>query len=92
MAVKVFYPNGSWENSLAKITVHSFQIQAAVMLFAAKVSESLIMDRLRYLSNCYIMYYCNTPVLAKLPTVAVERLSLDQFTVEIGEANNDIKG
>ena len=73
-AWKVFYPDGSWDESLTETTAHSFWIQVAVMLFESNAPESLIIGRLRYLSNCYSMYYRNILVPAKLHAVAVERL------------------
>ena len=92
-AWKVFYPDGPLKDSLAKITCHSFRIQAAVALFTAKATESVIMGRLRYLSNCYSMYYRNTPMLAQLHAAAVEQQSgSDLFVLERGVADDDAEG
>ena len=45
-AWKVFYPDGTWDESFAKIFVHNFRVQAAVFLFEAKALESVIMGHL----------------------------------------------
>ena len=91
-AWKLFYPDGTWDKTLAKISVHSSRVQAAVFLFEAKASESVITGRLRHQSNCYSVYYCNTPMLAKLHAEAVEDSGLTQYSVETGIADNDEEG
>lgn len=91
-AWKVFYPEGIWDKSLAKITVHSFRIWAVILLFKAKASEAVPKGQLRYLSNCYSVYYRNTPVLAKIHAEVVENSGPTHFSVQTGTANNDEEG
>ena len=62
------------------------------MLFTANALESAIMDQLRYLSNCYSMYYQNTPMLARIHAAAVEKSGLDQFALETGKADDNAAG
>ena len=77
-AWKVFYPKEKlMSGSLAKITLHSIRIMAAMLLFEAKASDIIVMGRLRYKSIAFQMYYRNTPALARLHARAME--SLDNY-------------
>ena len=58
--------------SLAKITLHSIRIKAAMLLFEADATDIQVMGRLRYKSIAFQMYYRNTPVLARLHARATE--------------------
>ena len=72
-AWKVFYPKEKLMlGSLAKITLHSIRIMAAMLLFEAKASDIIVMGQLRYKSIAFQMYYCNTPTLARLHARAME--------------------
>ena len=72
-AWKVFYPDEKYiSGSLAKITLHSIRIMAAMLLFEAKATDLMVMGRLRYLSTAFQMYYRNTPALAKIHARAME--------------------
>ena len=72
-AWKVFYPDEKFiSGSLAKITLHSIRIMAAMLLFEAKASDIMVMGRLRYKSIAFQMYYRNTPALARLHAQAME--------------------
>ena len=75
-AWKVFYPEEKLiSGSLAKITLHSIRIMAAILLFEAKATDLVVMGRLRYLSQGFQMYYRNIPVLAKIHARAIESSS-----------------
>ena len=52
--------------SLAKITLHSSRIEAAMLLFEANATDVQVMGRLRYKSIAFQMYYHNIPTLAKI--------------------------
>ena len=55
-AWKVFYPKQQHINgSLAKITLHSIRIMAAMLLFKAKATNLVVMSRLQYLSTAFQM-------------------------------------
>ena len=72
-AWKVFYPDEKFmSGSLAKITLHSIRIMAAMLLFEAKASDIIVMGRLPYKSIAFQMYYRNTPALARLHAKAME--------------------
>ena len=72
-AWKVFYPEQQHiSGSLAKITLHSICIIAAMLLFEAKATDLVVMGRLRYLSTAFQMYYRNTPALAQIHARAME--------------------
>ena len=56
-AWKVFYfEEKLMTGSLAKITLHSIRIQAAMLLFEANASDIQVMGRLRYKSIAFQMY------------------------------------
>ena len=72
-AWKVFYPKEKlMSGSLAKITLHSVRIKAAMLLFEANTTDVQVMGRLRYKSIAFQMYYRNTPALARLHARAME--------------------
>ena len=51
------------------------------------------MGQLHYVSNCYSMYYRNTPMLAQLHAAAVEQQSgSDLFKLETGVVDDDTEG
>ena len=61
-AWKVFYPKQQHiSGSLAKITLHSIRIMAAMLLFEAKATDLVVMGRLRYLSTAFQMYSATPP-------------------------------
>ena len=77
-AWKVFYLKGKLiKGSLAKITLHSIRIKAAMLLFEADAIDIQVMCRLRYKSIAFQMYYRNTPALARIHARAME--SLDNY-------------
>ena len=72
-AWKVFYPEQQHINgSLAKITLHSIRIMAAMLLLEAKATDLVVLGQLRYLSTAFQMYYHNTPALAQIHARAME--------------------
>ena len=58
--------------SLAKITLHSIRIEAAMLLFKANATNLVVMGRLQYLLTVFRMYYRNTPTLARIHARAME--------------------
>ena len=72
-AWKVFYPKEETiKGSLAKITLHSICIEAAILLFKANATDIQVMGRLWYKSIAFQMYYHNTPALAKIHARAMK--------------------
>ena len=59
------------KDSPAKITLHSVRILAAVILFADRATDSIIMRRLQYKSNKLRIYYRNVPALSAAHSRAV---------------------
>ena len=87
-AWKVFYPDEKlMSGSLAKITLHSIRIMAAMLLFEAKASDIMVMGRLRYKSIAFQMYYRNTPALARLHAKAME--SSDNYQSALAIVTDD---
>ena len=72
-AWKVFYPKEKLiKGSLAKITLHSIRIEAAMLLFEANATDVQVMGWLRFKSIAFQMYYRNIPALARLQARAME--------------------
>ena len=77
-AWKVFYPKEKlMTGSLAKITLRSIRIEAAILLFKADATDIQVMGWLRYESIVFQMYYRNTLALAWLHARAME--SFDNY-------------
>ena len=91
-AWKVFYPEEKlMSGSLAKITLHSIRIEAAMLLFEANASDIQVMGRLRYKSIEFQMYYRNTPALARLHAKAMESSDNYQSTPAIVTDDKDFE-
>ena len=90
-AWKTFYPEKeNIKGSLAKITLHSTPICAAMLLFEAKAIDMHVMGCLQYLSMAFQMYYPNTPALAKIHVKAMESSgNYVQSTITIKEINDN---
>ena len=87
-AWKVFYPEEeSIKGSLAKITLHSIHIEAAMLLFEANTTDIQVMGRLQYKSIAFQMYYRNTPALAKIHAKAME--SSDNYSSKPAVVTDD---
>ena len=91
-AWKVFYPKEKlMTGSLAKMTLHSICIEAAMLLFEADATDIQVMGRLRYKSIAFQMYYRNTPALARIHARAMESLDNYQSTLEVVTDNEDFE-
>ena len=91
-AWKVFYPEERlMMGSLAKITLHSIRIEAAMLLFEADATNIQVMGRLRYKSIAFQMYYRNTPALARIHARAMESLDNYQSAPAVVTDNEDFE-
>ena len=54
------------KKSLAKSTLHSIHVYAAMLPFEANVTDIQVMGRLQYLLIAFQMYGCNILALAKI--------------------------
>ena len=91
-AWKVFYPEEEFiKGSLAKITLHSIRIEAAILLFRANATDIQVMGRLRYKSIAFQMYYRNTPALAKIHARAMESSDNYRSTPAVVTDNEDFE-
>ena len=92
-AWKVFYPKEKLiKGSLAKITLHSICIEAAMLLFEADATNIQVMGRLRYKSIAFQMYYRNTPALAKIHAKAMESLDNYMSSPTVVSDDEDFEG
>lgn len=60
------------KKSLAKSTLHSIHVYAAMLPFEANVTDIQVMGRLQYLLIAFQMYGCNILALAKIQAKVME--------------------